>query len=159
MTAHGLIAGALFLLIGLLYERTHTREIADYSSLVQVTPRFAFLTTLALLASMGLPGSAGFVAELHTLIGSFQSFGWTTVLVSIGVLIGASYAIRTAARLFTGPVRPEMLGIPDLGNHELAAAGVLAAGILLLGLMPEPAIDLVSVAVSELSSVFAHRNF
>ena len=105
MTAHGLIAGALFLLIGLLYERTHTREITDYSSLVQVTPRFAFFTTLALLASMGLPGSAGFVAELHAIIGGFQSFGWIMLFASVGVLIGASYAIRTAARLFTGPMR------------------------------------------------------
>jgi NADH-quinone oxidoreductase subunit M len=159
MTAHGLVAGALFLLVGLLYERTHSREIADYSSLVQVTPRFAFFTTLALLASMGLPGSAGFIAELHALIGSFQSFGWTTLLVSGGVLIGASYAIRTAGRLFTGPVRPEMLGVRDLGPHELAAAGALAAGILGLGLAPGPAIDLMSAAVSELSSIFAHRNF
>jgi NADH-quinone oxidoreductase subunit M len=159
MVAHGLIAGALFLLIGLLYERTHTREIADYGSLVQVTPRFAFFTTLALLASMGLPGSAGFIAELHTLIGSFQSFGWNTVWVSLGVLIGASYAIRTMGCLFTGPVHQEILGVQDLKKHELVAASMLAAGIVFLGLLPGPAIQWVSSSVAELSSTFAHRNY
>lgn len=159
MTAHGLIAGALFLLIGLLYERTHTREISDYSSLVQVTPRFAFFTTLALLASMGLPGSAGFVAELHAIIGGFQSFGWIMVFASVGVLIGASYAIRTAARLFTGPMRPEMQNVHDLRSHELVAAGVLAAGIMALGLMPGPMVSLTDASVNQLSMVFNHKNF
>ena len=159
MSAHGLIAGALFLLVGLLYERTHTREIGDYSSLVRAAPRFAFFTTLALLASMGLPGSAGFVAELHALIGGFQSFGWPMVFVSLGVLIGAAYAIRTAGRLFTGPVRPEMREIPDLRTHELAAAGTLALGILWLGLAPATATGLMDAKVAELSSVFVQRPF
>jgi NADH-quinone oxidoreductase subunit M len=157
MVAHGLIAGALFLLVGLLYERTHTREIADYSSLVQVTPRFAFFTTLALLAAMGLPGSAGFVAELHALIGGFQRFGWLVVPVSLGALIGASYAIRTAGRLFTGPVRPEMLGVQDLTPVELAAAGILALGIVGLGLVPGPATELMAAKVAELSALFVQR--
>lgn len=158
MTAHGLVAAALFLLVGLLYERTHTREIADYSSLVQVTPRFALFTTLALLASMGLPGSAGFVAELHTLIGGFQRFGWVAVFLSLGVLISASYAIRTARCLFTGPVRPEMQSVQDLRPIELSAAGVLAAGILLLGVVPAPATDLLAGKINELSAVFAQRS-
>ncbi|MDV3241020.1 MAG: NADH-quinone oxidoreductase subunit M [Methylocaldum sp.] len=159
MTAHGLIAGALFLLIGLLYERTHTREISDYSSLVQVPPRFAFFTTLALLASMGLPGSAGFVAELHAIIGGFQSFGWVMVFASLGVLIGASYAIRTAARLFTGPMRPEMQNVRDLHSHELIAAGTLAVGIMALGLVPGPIVALMNASVNELSMIFSHKNF
>lgn len=152
--AHGLVAGALFLLIGLLYERTHTREINDYSSLVQVTPRFAFFTALALLASMGLPGSVGFVAELHALVGGFQRFGWAMVLLSAGVLVGATYTIRTVRCLFTGPVRPAMRDIPDLRPTELAAAAVLAAGIVLLGLMPAPATRMVSAKVGELSALF-----
>jgi len=159
MTAHGLIAGALFLLIGLLYERTHTREISDYSSLVQVTPRFAFFTTLALLASMGLPGSAGFVAELHAIIGGFQTFGWIMVFASLGVLIGASYAIRTAARLFTGPMRPEMQNVRDLHSHELIAAGTLAVGIMALGLVPGPVVELMNASVYGLSTIFGQKNF
>ena len=139
MVAHGLVAGALFLLIGLLYERTHTREIRHYSSLIRVTPRFAFFTILAFVAAVGMPGTAGFIAELHTLIGGFERWGWLMVLLSVGVLISAAYAIRTVGRLFTGPVRPQMRNLTDLRGSEMVAASVLTAGILLLGLFPAPA--------------------
>ncbi|MCK7577478.1 MAG: hypothetical protein MZV65_17865 [Chromatiales bacterium] len=83
MVAHGLVAGALFLLVGLLYERTHTRDIGDYSSLVRVMPRFAFFTVLAFVAAVGLPGTAGFVAELHALIGGFARWGGWVALLSL----------------------------------------------------------------------------
>ena len=82
MTAHGLVAGALFLLIGLLYERTHSREVAAYGALMRITPGFALFITLALLAAMGLPGLAGFVAELHVLIGGFERWGWLMLLAA-----------------------------------------------------------------------------
>jgi NADH-quinone oxidoreductase subunit M len=154
MMAHGLVAGSLFLLIGLLYERIHTREIADYSSLVQVTPRFALFTTLALLASIGLPGLVGFPAELHVLIGGFERWGWWMLLVSLGVLVSAAYAIRTIVRLFTGPVRTEMRNIEDLHGTELASAGVLAFGIIALGLIPAPALELIGAYVTNLSASF-----
>jgi NADH-quinone oxidoreductase subunit M len=155
MVAHGLVAGATFLLIGLLYERTHTREITDYSSLVRVTPRFAFFTTLAFIAAVGMPGTAGFIAELHAMIGGFERWGWLVVVLSVGVIISAAYAIRTVGRLFTGPVRPAMRDIQDLSGHELVAAGVLAFGIVLLGVMPAPALNLISTTVEQLSTLFA----
>jgi NADH-quinone oxidoreductase subunit M len=154
MVAHGLVAGALFLLIGLLYERTHTREIGHYSSLVRVTPRFAFFTVLAFVAAVGMPGTAGFVAELHTLIGGFQQWGWLMLVVSVGVLISATYAIRAVGRLFTGPVRPQMHSIPDLRLHELLAAGVLSAGTLLIGVFPAPVLHLTAATVAQLSVGF-----
>jgi len=159
MSAHGLVAGALFLLIGLLYERTHTREIADYSSLVQVTPRFAFFTTVALLASLGLPGLAGFTAELHALIGGFERWGWWMLLVSLSVLVSAAYAIRTLTHLFTGPVRPEMQGVRDLHSYELVAAGALTVGIVALGLAPAPALELIGASVTSLSSAYPQPRF
>ncbi len=155
MVAHGLVAGALFLLIGLLYERTHTREIAHYSSLVRSTPRFAFFTVLAFVAAVGLPGTASFIAELHTLIGGFQAWGWVVVLLSLGVMISAAYAIRTVGRLFTGPVRPEMEKVQDLRPVELLAVGVLSIGILALGVFPAGALELMAASVSQFSSVFA----
>ncbi len=154
MVAHGLVAGALFLLIGLMYERTHTRDINDYSSLVRVTPRFAVLTTLVFVAAVGLPGTVGFIAELHALIGGFQRWGWLVLLLSLGMMISAAYAIRTVGRLFTGPVRPRMRHIPDLRGGEMLAATVLTAGIILLGIFPAPALRLVSASVSHFSSVF-----
>lgn len=157
MTAHGLIAGALFLLVGLLYERTHTRNIQDYSSLVQVMPRFAAFTTLTLLAAMGLPGTVGFIAELHTLIGGFQQWGGLMVFFSLSILISAAYAMRTIGLLFTGPIKPHMREIPDLKSVELMASGALVAGIVIFGLLPAPLIDLSSATVGRMLRVIGER--
>jgi NADH-quinone oxidoreductase subunit M len=157
MSAHGLIAGALFLLVGLLYERTHTRDIQDYSSLVQVMPRFALFMTVTLLAAMGLPGSVGFVAELHALIGGFQQWGGLMVFFSIGILIGAAYALRTIGLLFTGPVSPRMRQIPDLKTPEMLAAGMLAAGIVLFGLLPAPLIELSAATMTQINKQISQR--
>ncbi len=154
MVAHGLVAAALFLLIGLLYERTHTRDINDYSSLVRTTPRFAFFTSLAFVAAVGMPGTAGFVAELHALVGGFERWGWLAVGLSLGVLISAAYAVRTVTRLFTGPIRAEMHGTADLQRGELLAASVLTLGFLLLGFMPAPALELMGASVTQLSTLF-----
>jgi NADH-quinone oxidoreductase subunit M len=155
MVAHGLVAGALFLLIGLLYERTHTRDITQYSSLVRVTPRFAFFTVLAFIAAVGLPGTAGFIAELHTLIGGFERWGWLMLMLSVGMLISAAYAVRTVGRLFTGPVRPAMRTIPDLRRGELLAAGALTAGTVLIGVLPAPVLQLTAATINQLTTAFS----
>jgi NADH-quinone oxidoreductase subunit M len=163
MTAHGLIAGALFLLVGLLYERTHTRNIQDYSSLIKVMPRFAVFMTLTLLAAIGLPGSVGFIAELHTLIGGFSamsSLGWGLGLMmffSVSILIGAAYALRTISLLFTGPTKLSMQALEDLRTPELLAAGILVSGIVLFGLFPAPLLDLSATTISQMSTVISQR--
>lgn len=163
MTAHGLIAGALFLLVGLLYERTHTRNIQDYSSLIQVMPRFTLFLTLTLLAAMGLPGSVGFIAELHTLIGSFRIFPSVgpslglMVFFSVSVLIGAAYALRTISLLFTGPSKPQMQRLEDLSAPELLAAGILVSGIVLFGLLPAPLLELSAATISQMNAVISQR--
>jgi len=154
MVAHGLVAGALFLLIGLLYERTHTREITHYSSLVQVMPKFAFFTTVAFLAAVAMPGTASFIAELHAIIGGFERWGWWISLISLGVLISAAYAIRTVTRLFTGPVRAEMQTIPDLRPTEMVSASILTFLVIYLGFFPAGLLDLMSATVSNMSSIF-----
>jgi NADH-quinone oxidoreductase subunit M len=155
MVAHGLVAGALFLLIGLLYERTHTREVTHYSSLVRVTPRFAFFTVLAFVAAVGLPGTAGFIAELHTLVGGFQQWGWLMLVLGVGVLISAAYAIRTVGRLFTGPVRAQMRAVPDLQPTEMVAASVLTVGILWIGVLPAPVLRVTAQTLNHLSAGFS----
>lgn len=154
MVAHGLVAGALFLLVGLLYERTHTRDLGDYSSLVKVMPRFAFFTVLAFIATVGMPGTAGFVAELHVLVGGFERWGAWVVLLSLAVVISAAYAVRTVGRLFTGPVSARMQNLPDLTRSELTAATVLTAGSLFVGLYPGPLLGLMSAAIDRYSTIF-----
>ena len=146
MVAHGLVAGATFMLIGLLYERTHTRDINDYGSLIRVTPRFAFLIILAFVGGVGLPSTAGFVAELHVLIGGFQQWGWAIVALSLGVLITATYSIRTIKQLYTGPMRLDMQQVEDLRPLEWIAAGTLIVGMLVLGFYPAPLLDLITLA-------------
>ena len=154
MVAHGLVAGATFMLIGLLYQRTHTRNVNDYSSLIRVTPRFALLTSLALLGAIGLPGSAIFIAKLLTIIGGYVQWGgWVAVLVGGSVLISGAYAIRTIGILFTGPSRPEMAKVKDLQPAELIAAGGLILGMLILGLFPQLLLDLMGASVSHMLSI------
>jgi NADH-quinone oxidoreductase subunit M len=154
MVAHGLVAGALFLLVGLLYERTHTRDVGAYASLVRTMPRFAFFMVLAFTAAIGLPGTAGFVAELHALVGGFARWGGWVVFLSLGLIVSAAYAFRTVGRLFTGPVDKTMAHLPDLTRAEMAAAGLLSLGILAIGFHPAPALALVGASVARVARLF-----
>ena len=147
MVAHGLVAGALFMLIGLLYERTHTRDVTDYGSLLHTTPKFAFFLVIAVIAGVGFPGTAGFIAELHALLGGFEAWGWPVALLSLGVLISVVYGVRTVKHLFTGPARSRMADIKDLRPMEMFAAVVLTAGILLLGFWPAPLLQLIGPTI------------
>ena len=148
MVAHGFVAGASFMLIGLLYERTKTKNINDYGSLIGVTPRFAFFIIIAFIAGVGLPGTAGFVAELHVMVGGFKHWGWVILILSFGILVSAAYSVRTIKRLFTGPAKESMKDIRDLRNIEVVAAGVLTLGVLGFGFYPAPIIDLITPAVN-----------
>jgi len=157
MVAHGFVAGALFMLIGLLYERTHTKNINDYGSLIHITPRFAFFIIIAFVAGVGLPGTAGFVAELHVMIGGFQHWGWIMLFLSFGVLVSATYSVRRVKRLFTGPTKENMKNIEDLKPVEVIAATVLISGVLLFGFYPAPILDLISPTVADfIQTVKAH---
>ncbi len=154
MTAHGLVAGVTFMLIGMLYERTHTRDISQYSSLTRITPRFAFFLVLAFIAAVSMPGTFGFIAELHALIGGYQAWGWWVFLVSLGVVISAIYAIRTVGRLFTGPVRSSMREVEDMQPTGILAASVLMGAIIILGVMPAGWIQLSEQSIKQLVRLF-----
>jgi NADH-quinone oxidoreductase subunit M len=121
---------------------------------VRVTPRFAFFTTLAFIAAISLPGTAGFVAELNTLIGGFARWGWVAALLTLGVLLSAAYAIRSVSQLFTGPVRPAMREVEDLRPTELLAASALAACSLWFGFLPAPLLELVNASATQFSQLF-----
>jgi NADH-quinone oxidoreductase subunit M len=149
MVAHGFVAGATFMLIGLLYERTHTKDVNDYGSLIHVTPRFAFFIIIAFIAGVGLPGSAGFVAELQVLVGGYQRWGWLLVVLSFGILISATYSVRTVKRLFTGAENAEMKDVPDMRPSEVLAASILVFAIFSFGFYPEPLLDLISPTVKD----------
>ena len=152
MVAHGLTAATLFLIVGLLYQRTHSRDLADYGCLLGRAPRFAFFTAFALLAAIGLPGSAGFIAELHALVGGFARWGGWVLIVCVGMLVGAAYGLRVIGRLC-------MRGLPaqeiaDMTRTETVAAAILGLGIAALGVWPAPLLDLVAGSVDRVGRVF-----
>lgn len=153
MFAHGLGAALLFLLVGLLYQRTHSRDIADYGALQDTAPRFAFFIAFALLASIGLPGSAGFIGELHAILGGFGRWGGWMVLLPLCVLVGMAYALRTVARVSVG--RQPMV-LADMTRLETAIAATLALLIVLFGVFPGVLLNPVSSSVLRLASFFVH---
>jgi NADH-quinone oxidoreductase subunit M len=154
MCTHGLTSSALFLLVGALEQRTLSRDVRDYGGLAAVVPRFAVLTSVALLGSMGLPGLAGFISELHTLIGAFERYRYLAGIASIGIVITALYSLRAISKLFFGPMNPRLRHLRDLDGRELAAALPLGLLIVLLGLAPRAALDLVAATISHMATLF-----
>jgi NADH-quinone oxidoreductase subunit M len=139
MINHGISTGALFLLIGMIYERRHTRLIDAYGGIARVVPMFAALLTLVSLSSIGLPGTNGFVGEFLVLIGSFKTHPWYALAGTTGVIFAAAYLLWAIQRiLFNSLDKPENEHIPDLNRRELAIMGALTAAILWLGIYPAP---------------------
>ncbi len=151
MVAHGLSAGLLFLLVGLLYQRTHSRDLADYGSLCGQAPRFAFFVAFGLLAALGLPGSAGFIAELHVLVGGFARWHAWMLLLGIALLVGAAYSLRVVGRLCL-PGQGQVLA--DMNRTETIAATLLAVCIVLFGVWPGGVLDLVRAGMGRLLALY-----
>ena len=151
MVAHGFGAGLMFLLVTLLYERTHTRNLADYGSLKQTAPALLLAVNLALFASMGFPLSAGFIAEVHVLLGGIQAWGGVVLLSLMGMLISAAYSLRVSGQL-SGDGVP--MPIAPLRKTEWVAVGLLFVPILILGLWPQPLLLRLQGSLRPLMSMF-----
>lgn len=154
MFTHGLVSAALFLLVGILYQRLHSRAVTDVAGLYGRMPVFTMLFTLALLASMGLPGLAGFISEFHALVGGYERWGLIVAIAFAGIIVTAAYSMRTINSMFNGSSSTKQLGLRDLSARELAAALPLAALIIGLGLIPGAAIGLISASTGPLSRLF-----
>jgi NADH-quinone oxidoreductase subunit M len=139
MISHGFSTGALFLLIGMIYERRHTRLIEDYGGIARVVPVFSLILTVVALSSIGLPGLNGFVGEFLVLLGSFQAFPVATVIATTGVIFAAAYLLWALQRMiFNRLDKPDNERLTDLGGRELALMTPLLIGIVWLGLYPAP---------------------
>jgi NADH-quinone oxidoreductase subunit M len=139
MISHGISTGALFLLVGMIYERRHTRMIEDYGGIARVVPLFSLILTVVALSSIGLPGLNGFVGEFLVLLGSFGPYPWATGLATTGVIFAAAYLLWALQRMiFNRLDRPENEALTDLNRRELAVLLPLVAGIVWLGLFPGP---------------------
>ncbi len=138
MVNHGLSTGALFILVGFLYERTHSRLIAEHSGLLRATPVYGGLFLVVALSSLALPGLNGFVGEFPILLGSFQTVGWLSVLGTFGMVFAALYILWAYQRMFHGPVEGKAVGMADLNLREIVAMAPIVALIVGIGVYPQP---------------------
>jgi len=151
MLSHGWISGALFLCVGVIYDRMHTREIAAYGGLANRMPIYAAVFMLFTMANVGLPGTSGFVGEFLTIIGTFQVSTWTALLAATGVILSACYALTLYRKISFGELENEALqSITDMNSREIAVIAVPVAATIIFGVWPAPILDLISASVEAL---------
>jgi NADH-quinone oxidoreductase subunit M len=151
MLSHGIVSGALFLCVGVVYDRLHTREIAAYGGLVNRMPLYAFTFLVFTLANVGLPGTSGFVGEFLTLVGAFQVNTWVAFFATTGIILSAGYALWLYRRVIFGSIDKQSLKVLlDLSPREIAILAPLVALAIFFGFYPAPVMNVTSAAVDQL---------
>ena len=151
MVSHGLISGAMFLCVGVMYDRVHSREISAYGGVINTMPKFAGFMVLFSLANSGLPGTSGFVGEFLVIIASFKANFWYAFLVATILILGAAYTLWLVKRVVYGPVANEHVAqMQDLNGRELIVLGSLAVGVLVLGVWPAPLLEVMQSSIHHL---------
>jgi NADH-quinone oxidoreductase subunit M len=151
MISHGLVSGALFLCVGVVYDRMHTREIAAYGGLVNRMPLYAFTFMVFTMANVGLPGTSGFVGEFLTLLGAFQANTWVAFLATTGVILSAAYALYLYRRVVFGDLHKHALrAIQDMTPRELTTLAPLVVLTIYFGVYPAPILDVFGPSVESL---------
>ncbi len=151
MISHGFISGAMFLMIGVLYERMHSREIADYGGVVNTMPVFAAFGVFFAMSNAGLPGTSGFVGEFMVIIAAFKASFWIAFFAGSTLVLGAAYTLWMVKRVFYGEVKNEKVkALQDLNQRELLIMSILAIAVLALGLYPAPLVDVLHASVDNL---------
>jgi NADH-quinone oxidoreductase subunit M len=159
MLSHGLVSGALFLCVGVIYDRMHTREIAAYGGLVHNMPKYAVALMIFTMANVGLPGTSSFVGEFLTLMGAFRVNTWVAAFATLGVILSAAYALWLYRRVIFGTLDKESLkGLLDLSNREKAILYPLVFLVLFYGVYPKPVFDATAVSVDALISDYSTAN-
>ncbi len=151
MISHGLISGALFLCVGVLYDRVHSRQIADYGGVANTMPVFAALMVLFAMANAGLPGTSGFVGEFMVIIASFKANFWFAFFAATTLVLGAAYTLWMIKRVIYGDVANQNVAmLKDLNRREFIVLGVLAVSVLFVGLWPAPLVDMMNATIEQL---------
>jgi NADH-quinone oxidoreductase subunit M len=151
MVSHGLISGALFLCVGVMYDRVHSREISAYGGVINTMPKFAAFMVLFALANAGLPGTSGFVGEFLVIIASFKANFWYAFLAGLTLILGAAYTLWLVKRVIFGEVANHHVAeLQDLNYREFIILGVLAIAVLVVGLWPAPLTDIMEATVQHL---------
>ena len=151
MISHGFVSGAMFLCIGVLYDRLHSREIADYGGVINVMPRFAALFMLFSLANAGLPATSGFIGEFMVILGAVKYNFWIGALASTALILGAAYSLWLVKRVLLGEIKnPHVTSLADLTGREFFMLGILAIAVLWMGVYPAPFTDAMQTSVNDL---------
>ena len=152
MVSHGFISGALFLCIGVLYDRMHTRDIADYGGVVNTMPKFAAFAVLFAMANSGLPATSGFVGEFLVILGAVKFNFWVAFAAATTLIFGAAYSLWMVKRVIFGDVANEKVGaLVDIGKREFSILGMLAIAVIYMGVNPKPFTDVMHVSVDQLA--------
>ena len=153
MLSHGIVSAALFLCVGVVYDRMHTRDIAAYGGLVNRMPLYAVCFMVFTMANVGLPGTSGFIGEFLTLLGAFKANTWVAFFATFGVILSAAYALWLYRRMIFGPLeKPSLKSITDLGYREVLVMAPLVLLTILFGFYPAPLMDVTAVSVNNLVS-------
>ncbi|HYD79315.1 MAG TPA: NADH-quinone oxidoreductase subunit M [Paucimonas sp.] len=150
MISHGFVSGAMFLCIGVLYDRVHSRQIADYSGVVNTMPRFAALFVLFSLANCGLPATSGFVGEFMVILGAVKYDFWIGLLAATALIFGAAYSLWLVKRVVFGSANQNVAALTDLNAREFFMLGMLALAVLVMGVYPAPFTDAMQTSVADL---------
>ncbi|MGK2927785.1 MAG: NADH-quinone oxidoreductase subunit M [Lysobacterales bacterium] len=151
MISHGFVSGALFLCVGVLYDRVHSRMIADYGGVANTMPWFASLAVLFFMANAGLPGTSGFVGEFMVILAAFQANFWYAFLAAVTLILGAAYSLWLVKRVIFGAVaNNDVANLKDINAREALVLGTIAAAVLLVGLWPQPLVELMHASVDQL---------
>ncbi len=151
MISHGFVSGALFLCVGVLYDRVHSRQIKDYGGVVKTMPTFAALAVLFAMANTGLPGTSGFVGEFLVILGALQANFWFAVLAATTLIFGAAYTLWMVKRVYFGDITNHHVAeLQDINNREFLILGVLAVATIALGIWPQPLTDMTHATVNQL---------
>ena len=152
MISHGLISAAMFLSIGVLYDRLHTRDISAYGGVVNTMPWFATLVVLFAMANVGLPGTSGFVGEFMVILAAFKANFWIAFAAALTLIIGAAYTLWMVKRVIFGEVKNEgVKTLQDLNFREAWILGVLAFLIVLIGVWPNPLVEVMHASIENLA--------
>jgi NADH-quinone oxidoreductase subunit M len=157
MVSHGVVSSALFLCVGVVYDRMHSREISTYGGLVNRMPVYAAVFMLFTLANVGLPGTSGFIGEFLTLLGTFRVNVTVATLATLGIILSACYALWLYRKVVLGKLeKPSLAAITDMGWRETAIFAPLVVMTLLLGFYPKPVLDVSAASVTALLDNYQH---
>jgi len=152
MVSHGFISGAMFLCIGVLYDRMHTREIADYGGVVNTMPKFAAFAVFFAMANSGLPATSGFVGEFMVILAAVKYNFWVAFLAATTLILGAAYSLWMVKRVYFGDVANDHVKkLIDIDAREFTILALLAAAVLVMGINPKPFTDVMHASVNELA--------